>query len=78
MRTIRCATAITLTTKERTVLEALVRSPKTKVRMRDRTRIVLLAANGIATHDIGLVVGCAPRAWHRRGACATRVAVLRS
>ena len=58
MRTIPCATTITLTAEERGVLEALVRSTKTEVRMRDRARIVLLAADGMATREIGRVVCC--------------------
>lgn len=58
MRTIPCATTITLMAEERTVLEALVRSTKTEVRMRDRARIVLLAADGTATREIGRMVGC--------------------
>lgn len=58
MRTIPCATAITLTPEERTVLEALARSTKSEVRMRDRARIVLLAADGLATRAIGRMVGC--------------------
>jgi len=40
------------------VLEALGRSTKTEVRMRDRARIVLLAAEGVATREIGRIVGC--------------------
>jgi len=58
MRSIPCATAITLTAEERAVLEALGRSTKTEVRMRDRARIVLLAAEGVATREIGRIVGC--------------------
>ena len=58
MRTIPCATAITLTAEERSVLEALGRSTKTEARMRDRARIVLLAAEGVATREIGRIVGC--------------------
>jgi transposase len=58
MRTIPCATAIILTAEERAVLEALCRSTKTEVRMRDRARIVLLAAEGVATREIGRIVGC--------------------
>src|SRR5438045_2704501 len=57
MRTIPCATAITLTAEERRVLEALGRSTKTEARMRDRARIVLLAAEGVATREIGRIVG---------------------
>lgn len=40
------------------MLEALVRSTKTEVRMRDRARIVLMAADGLATREIGRVLGC--------------------
>ena len=58
MRTIPCATAITLTGEERSVLAELGRSTKTEVRMRDRARIVLLAAEGVATREIGRIVGC--------------------
>jgi hypothetical protein len=35
------------------VLNALVRSTKTEVRMRDRALMVLLAADGVATREIG-------------------------
>ena len=58
MRIIPCATTITLTAEERTALEALARSTKSEVRMRDRARIVLLAADGLATRAIGRMVGC--------------------
>lgn len=58
MRTIPCATAIRLTSEERAVLEALVRSTKTEFRLRDRARIVFLAADGVATREIGRIVGC--------------------
>jgi transposase len=58
MKTIPSATAITLTTEERAVLEALSRSTKSEVRMRARARIVLLAADGTATREIGRMVGC--------------------
>src|SRR5947209_17335751 len=58
MRTIPCVTAITLTAEERAALEALGRSTKTEVRMRDRARIVLLAAEGRPTREIGRLVGC--------------------
>lgn len=40
------------------MLEALVRSTKTEVRMRHRARIVLLAADGVGTREIGRVTGC--------------------
>jgi transposase len=58
MRTIPCATAIELTTEERAALEALVRSTKTEVWMRERARIVLVAADGTTTRAIGRLVGC--------------------
>ena len=43
------ATAIILTTAERAELEGLVRSTKTEHRLRQRARIVLLAAEGMAS-----------------------------
>src|SRR5262245_39736295 len=52
------ATAITLTAGERTELEGLARSTKTEYRMRQRARIVLLAAEGMKTRAIGRAVGC--------------------
>jgi transposase len=58
MKTIPCATSITLTTEERAVLEALIRSSKSEIRMRTRARIVLLAADGKPTREIGRIVGC--------------------
>src|ERR1700692_739866 len=58
MPTIPCATAITLTAEERAVLEALVRSTKSEIRMRLRARIVLFAADGTSTREIGRIVGC--------------------
>src|SRR5215472_13161099 len=58
MRSVPLATPITLTTEERAVLEALARSTKSEVRMRERAWIVLLAADGVATREIGRRVGC--------------------
>jgi transposase len=52
------ATPITLTNEERATLEGLARSTKTEHRMRQRARIVLLAAEGVATRAIGRAVGC--------------------
>src|ERR1700720_968946 len=52
------ATAIVLTTAERSKLEGLVRSTKTEHRLRQRARIVLLAAEGMASRAIGRAVGC--------------------
>jgi hypothetical protein len=58
MRTVPLATAIALTSEEQGALEALARSTKSEVRMRDRARIVLPAADGIATRESGRIVGC--------------------
>src|SRR5271170_884349 len=52
------ATPITLTQEERAELEGLARSTKTEHRMRQRARIVLLAADGMRTRGIGRAVGC--------------------
>ncbi|MCP4487678.1 MAG: IS630 family transposase [Gammaproteobacteria bacterium] len=58
MRSIPEATAIDLTQEERAALEGLVRSTKTQHRLRQRARIVLLAADSMATRAIGRAVGC--------------------
>jgi transposase len=58
MKSVPPATIITLTTDERTVLEALVRSTKSEVRMRTRAQIALAAADGLASREIGRLVGC--------------------
>jgi transposase len=58
MKTVPCATVITLTADERSVLEALCRSTKSEARMRFRARIVLLAAGGMGTREIGRAMGC--------------------
>src|ERR1700733_891612 len=58
MKSIPEATAITLTNEERTELEGLARSTKTEHRLRQRARIVLLSADGLATRAIGRAVGC--------------------
>ena len=60
MRTIPCATPITLTSDERETLEALANSRKSEARMRDRARIMLLAADGLGSQAIGRSVGCTP------------------
>ena len=52
------ATAIILTEAERTELEGLARSSKTEYRLRQRARIVLLAADGMASRAIGRTVRC--------------------
>ena len=58
MSSIHEATPITLTQEERAELEGLARSTKTQHRMRQRARIVLMAADGVATRAIGRTVGC--------------------
>src|SRR5712672_2938322 len=58
MTSIQEATAIILTEAERAELEALARSTKTQYRLRQRARIVLLAAGGMATRAIGREAGC--------------------
>jgi transposase len=60
MRRIPRATPITLAADERQALEALAGSRKSEARMRDRARIVLLAAAGLASRAIGRAVGCTP------------------
>ena len=52
------ATPIILTDAERDELGGLVRSRKTEHRLRQRARVVLLAADGLATRVIGRKVGC--------------------
>jgi transposase len=58
MKGIPDATAIILSEEERAGLEGLARSTKTQYRLRQRARIVLLAAGGAATRAIGREVGC--------------------
>jgi transposase len=52
------ATPIELTAEERTELERLARSTKTEHRLRQRARIVLMAADGAATRAIARAVHC--------------------
>jgi transposase len=52
------ATAVILTAEERNELQSLARSTKTEHRLRQRARIVLLAADGTASRAIGRAVGC--------------------
>jgi transposase len=49
---------IILTDAERTEPDGLVCSTKTEHRLRQRARIVLLAADGMSTRAIGRKVGC--------------------
>src|SRR5258708_38502414 len=58
MTSIPDATTVLLTQEERAELDALARSTKTEHRLRQRARIVLLAAEGVATRAIGREVGC--------------------
>jgi transposase len=52
------ATPIVLTAEERTELESLARATKTEHRMRQRARIVLMAADGRPTRAIARTVHC--------------------
>ena len=58
MRGIPEATVVILMAEERAELEGLARSTKTEHRLRLRARIVLLAADGVASRAIGRAVGC--------------------
>src|SRR5512134_1295568 len=51
------ATPIELTAEERSVLEGMVRSPKTEQRLAKRARVVLLAAQRMPTRQIARAVG---------------------
>ena len=52
------ATPIVLREAERAELDGLARSTKTEYRLRQRSRIVLLAAEGLATRAIARAIGC--------------------
>jgi transposase len=60
MKAIPQATVIALTIEERRALEALAGSRKSEARMRDRARIVLLAASGAGSRAVAREVGCTP------------------
>ena len=60
MKVIPPATVIALTVEERKALEALAGSRKSEARMRDRARIVLLAASGTGSRAVAREVGCTP------------------
>jgi len=67
------ATPIVLTEAERAELDGLLRSTRTEHRLRQRARIVLLAAVGIATREISGRVGCTTgAAWKWRVRYAER------
>lgn len=63
------ATPIILTEEERTVLESMVRSPKTARGLSERARMVLLAAEGQSTRSIAAELGTWPgrvSRWRKR------------
>src|SRR4051795_10258588 len=60
MKTIPTATSIMLSDDERKQLEALAHARKSQARMRERARIVLLAAGGLSSRAIARAVHCTP------------------
>jgi transposase len=60
MKSIPAATPIILTRMERRELEALANARKSEARMRERARIVLLAAAGHGSRAIGRELHCTP------------------
>jgi transposase len=60
MKAIPLATPIALNLEERQELESLAGSRKSEARMRDRARIVLLAASGFGSRAIAREVSCTP------------------
>ncbi len=64
------ATPIILTEAERAELEGLARSTKTEYRLRQRARIVLLAADGMASRAIGRTVRCDMRTVSGESSCS--------
>lgn len=60
MRAIPLATKVVLSPEERRVLETLAGSRKSEARLRERARIVLLAAAGLASRAVAREVGCTP------------------
>ena len=73
------ATPILLSEQERSVLEAMIRSPKTEHGTVERARIVLLAAGGRSTRSIAAELGTWPgrvSRWRKRFA-SERLAGLR-
>ena len=67
------ATIISLTAEERRALEALAGSRKGEARLRDRARIVLLAASGLGSRAVAGEIGCTPGT-RRSGGSAMPVA----
>src|SRR6202007_3466722 len=60
MKPIPQATVASLSPEERRALEALAGSRKSEARMRERARIVLLAASGLGSRAVAREVGCTP------------------
>jgi len=60
MKPIPMATPVSLSPEERTALEALAGSRKSEARMRERARIVLLAASGLGSRAVARKMGCTP------------------
>jgi transposase-like protein len=60
MKLVPQATVIALTIEERRALEELAGSLKSEARMRDRARIVVLAALGAGSRAVACEVGCTP------------------
>ena len=60
MKAIPLATPIALNLEERQELETLAGSRKSEARIRDRARIVLLAASGLGSRAIAREVSCTP------------------
>jgi transposase len=60
MKSIPMATPISLSSEERKTLEATAGARKSEARMRERARIVLLAASGLGSRAIAREVGCTP------------------
>jgi len=53
----RVAQHIDLTAEDREILESLIKAPRTSVRLFERSRIVLLANEGLDNHQIGRKLG---------------------
>src|ERR1700722_18370253 len=76
MKAIPPATVIALTVEELKALEALAGSRESEARMRDRARIVLLAASGAGSRAVAREVG-ARRAPCRSGGCVMPISEWR-
>jgi len=74
MKTVPCATVITLTGEERAVLEALRRSTKSEARMRFRAGIVILERTRWAREGSAAPLAARP-ALFRSGECVMRATV---